>query len=34
MLFPVGRGIASWSTEDGMSRKSRAQGKHRIMLTV
>jgi hypothetical protein len=21
MLFPVGRGIASWSTEDGMSRK-------------
>ena len=22
MLFPVGRGIASWSTEDGMSRKS------------
>lgn len=23
MLFPVGRGIASWSTEDGMSRKSK-----------
>ena len=23
MLFPVGRGIAAWSTEDGMSRKSR-----------
>lgn len=22
MLFPVGRGIAAWSTEDGMSRKS------------
>jgi hypothetical protein len=22
MLFPVGRGIASWSTQDGMSRKS------------
>ena len=22
MLFPVGRGIAYWSTEDGMSRKS------------